>query len=93
MTLKEAVVQARMAAAQHKDSGVDIRALEAAARLALANGAFEDSEDDTPDIVEEFFPTSEQQPITDGKPATQRLGLADKLAEKAEHASNNIPNS
>ncbi|WP_319244020.1 hydrolase or metal-binding protein [uncultured Propionivibrio sp.] len=93
MTLKEAVVQAGITAAQHNDSGVDIRALEAAARSALANGAFEDSEDETPDIVEEFFSAIGHDSVDDGSPTSTTTGLAAKLAEKAEHTSTNIPNN
>jgi len=85
MTLKEAVVQAQLSATQHQESGVDIRALEAAARLALANGAFEDSEEEIPDIVEEFFTVSGEDTPPDGKRNIPGQGLADKLAEKAEH--------
>ena len=84
MTLKEAVVQARTSAAQHQESGVDIQALEAAARLALANGAFEDSEEEIPDIVEEFFSASGEDTPPDRKRNVSGQGLADKLAEKAE---------
>lgn len=56
ISLEEAVTQARQAAAQHEEAGVDIAGLEAAARVALANGAFEDGEEEVPAIVEEFYP-------------------------------------
>lgn len=83
MTLKDAVVQARLSAAQLKESGVDILALETTARLALANGAFEDSEEEIPDIVEEFFSTTGREAVSDGNHA-ETTGLAGKLAEKVE---------
>lgn len=35
---------------------MDINALEIAARQALANGTFEDSEEEVPALVEEFYP-------------------------------------
>ena len=56
ISLEEAVAQARLAATQHEEAGVNIEALEAAARSALANGAFEDGEEEIPAIVEEFYP-------------------------------------
>ncbi|MEI7430543.1 MAG: hypothetical protein WCL27_08805 [Betaproteobacteria bacterium] len=56
ISLKEAVAQSRLAAVQQGEAGVDIAALELAARTALANGAFEDSEEEIPAIVEEFYP-------------------------------------
>lgn len=56
MSLEEAVAQAKTAAAQHEDAGVDIAALELAARHALANGAFEEGDEEVPAIVEEFYP-------------------------------------
>ena len=56
VSLEDAIAQSRLAAAQQEEAGVDITAFELAARMALANGAFEDSEDDVPVIVEEFYP-------------------------------------
>ena len=56
MSLEEAVTQARLAATQQQDAGVNIAALELAARMALANGAFEEGEDEVPAIVDEFYP-------------------------------------
>lgn len=94
ITLEEAVTQARLAATQHEDAGVNIEALELAARAALANGAFEDGEEEIPAIVEEFYP----EPVTGqaedgGVVAAEVLGkaevvvmpskLADRLSAKA----------
>ena len=56
MSLEEAVTQARLAATQQQDAGVNIAALELAARMALANGAFEEGDDEVPAIVDEFYP-------------------------------------
>jgi hypothetical protein len=58
VNLEEAVSQARQSAAQQEEAGVNIEALESAARTALANGAFEDGEEEIPAIVEEFYPES-----------------------------------
>lgn len=56
VNLEEAVTQAKMAAAQQEEAGVNIAALERAARMALANGAFEEGEEEVPAIVDEFYP-------------------------------------
>ena len=56
VSLEEAVTQAKTAAAQHVNAQVDMAAMELAARRALANGTFEDNDEDVPAIVEEFYP-------------------------------------
>lgn len=94
ISLEEAVTQARQAAAQHEEAGVDIAGLEAAARVALANGAFEDGEEEVPAIVEEFYPepvagqgeeSASAATQTEAKPdlpaTTSKLG--EKLGAKA----------
>ena len=55
-TLADAVAQAQTAAAEQEEAGINIAALELAARSAINNGAFEDSEEEIPAIVEEFYP-------------------------------------
>lgn len=58
-TLVETVSTARAEAQRQADAGIDAAALEEAARSALANGSFEDGEEEVPAIVEEFFPDQE----------------------------------
>lgn len=55
-SLSEAVCLARAAAVRHYEAGIETAKLEEAARQALANGCFEESEDEVPAIVEEFYP-------------------------------------
>lgn len=59
-TLAEAVALARSEAQRFAEAGVETALLETAARQALLNGVFEESEDEAPAIVEEFFPDLEQ---------------------------------
>lgn len=59
-TLAEAVAFARSEAQRFAEAGVETALLETAARQALLNGVFEDSEDEAPAIAEEFFPDLEQ---------------------------------
>lgn len=63
VTLAEAVGIARGEAERQAEIGVGTDRLEEAARLAMANGSFEDSEEEAPDIVEEFYPAEQ-----DGRP-------------------------
>lgn len=55
-TLSAAVSAARQAAEQCGEAGVDTDGLEEAARVAMANGAFEESDEDAPEVLEEFYP-------------------------------------
>ena len=56
MTLEEALSSARETQAQRQACGYDQAALDAAARVGLANGAFEESVEEGEAVVEEFFP-------------------------------------
>lgn len=58
ITLEDAVTQAIAEAVKSDQAGVSIKALEQVARTGLGNGSFEDSEDDVPAIVEEFYSES-----------------------------------
>ena len=55
MTLEEAIIEATTVAERRLANGVQQEALEAAARLGFANGAFEESSEEMPEILEEFF--------------------------------------
>ncbi|WP_334180955.1 hydrolase or metal-binding protein [Pseudomonas nitroreducens] len=56
LSMEEALLQARELDEARQASGFDQAALDATARLGLANGAFEDSDEETGAIAEEFFP-------------------------------------
>lgn len=56
VALELALQQARELDELRQASGFDQAALDATARLGFANGAFEDSEDESNAIVDEFFP-------------------------------------
>lgn len=56
MALAEAIAGARAEDEHRKGAGFDQMALEDAARLGFANGAFEESEEEGADLVEEFYP-------------------------------------
>ena len=55
-SIEEALAEAKRIDDERQASGFDQTALDQAARLGFANGAFEDNEDDGSAVVEEFFP-------------------------------------
>ena len=62
MSLEAALLEAKQREETRQASGFNQSALDIAARQGFKNGAFEDSEEDTGAIVEEFFPAIEDQP-------------------------------
>jgi hypothetical protein len=84
-TLEEALTQARELEARRKSAGFNQAALDAAAHLGFANGAFEDSAEEQAAIAEEFYPPSEP-PKSDGNPPTTESGSASRptLREKLD---------
>lgn len=99
LTLEAALLQAREEAEARKSQGWNQAALEQAAAAGLANGAFEDSEEESPAVIEEFYAeTASQRPavsvpkartaanhaaVAPGE-AGSRLSLTDKLHATAE---------
>lgn len=69
MSIAETLLEAKRMDAERQASGFDQVALEAAVRNGLANGAFEDSEEEAEAVVEEFYPTASED----------KGGLSDKL--------------
>ena len=85
MTLEEAITEARRLDGERKDAGFDQVALDQAARLGFANGAFEELDEDGPAVVEEFFP-DQQEPQAKPK-GTAPKDLSGRLQEKVAIAS------
>ncbi|WP_420996522.1 hypothetical protein ACKI2N_032620 [Cupriavidus sp. 30B13] len=87
-SLEAAIQEAREIDARRKVAGFDQGALDAAARLGFANGAFEDNPEENAAMAEEFYPEGEatSQDKAEGptdKPASVPLTLRDKLERKA----------
>ncbi len=83
MTLNEAIQSAKETDQQRKEAGFDQSALDEAARVGFGMGAFEDSEEDGINVVEEFYTGDEpEQAMVSGKLADS-LSLTDKLVQKA----------
>ena len=85
LSMEDALLEAKQLDETRQASGFDQTALDRAARQGFNNGAFEDSEEDTSAIVEEFFPTSEtvhsHAELPSATPA--KTTLAQKLESQA----------
>jgi hypothetical protein len=62
LSMEHALLEAKQLDETRQASGFDQTALDRAARQGFNNGAFEESEEDTGAIVEEFFPAIEDHP-------------------------------
>ena len=87
LSMEDALLEAKQLEEARQASGFDQSALDHAARQGFNNGAFEDSEEDTGAIVEEFFPAIEDQP-SPVEPKTQlatptKPSLAQRLESQA----------
>jgi len=60
LTLEEAIREARTTGQQREEMGFKQTALDEAARQGFANAAFEFSEEEIPELLEEFYPNSEE---------------------------------
>ncbi|MFZ6733626.1 hydrolase or metal-binding protein [Undibacterium sp. Ji42W] len=81
LTLAAAIGEARQTDEMRKAVGYDQDALDIAARKGFANGAFEESDDEVADVVDEFFAETQ----ADEKPlprSTTKPSLLDKLNKK-----------
>ena len=83
-TLEDAIFDARALHEKRKAVGFDQDALEQAVREGFQNGAFEDTEDEIPDVLEEFFPEGgNEEVVTEKTKTTGKPSLQDKLNSKA----------
>ncbi|MGY6272140.1 recombination directionality factor [Achromobacter denitrificans] len=83
MTLAEAIKDAQRLDTQRREAGFDQDALDKAARLGYANGAFEESVEDVPAVVEELFP-GEGETGNSTETPSKPSSLKRKLQAKAE---------
>lgn len=79
ITMEEALLAAKAMEESRQSAGFDQVALDTAARQGLSNGAFEDNEDDSGAIVEEFFPAGESERTAPSANQAVRPSLADQL--------------
>ncbi|BBB66556.1 hypothetical protein UNDYM_2303 [Undibacterium sp. YM2] len=74
MSLEAAIATARETDQRRRDSGYDQVALDTAAALGFAKGAFEESEEEAQGIVEEFYPEQNRPEAT----ASQEISPSEK---------------
>ncbi len=79
MALKESLASARAEREERLAAGFDQMALDEAARLGFAAGAFEESEEDGAAVVEEFYPDGDP-----GEGITPVASLGEKLKSRAQ---------
>lgn len=95
LSLEAALLDAQKTDEVRRSAGFDQEALDRAARQGFNNGAFEDSEEDTSAIVEEFFSAPGEEPriaVSTTKPsASAQPSLAEKLESKALQNSSGQP--
>jgi hypothetical protein len=86
-TMEATIAEARELDARRKASGFDQTALDIAAKIGFANGAFEDSPEEVTAVAEEFYPeTGGDSQASGDAGATGEPGpssLCDKLDRKA----------
>jgi hypothetical protein len=96
MTLAQAVTAAKDLDDQRREVGLYQSALDAAGRIGFGNAAFEFSEDETPDVLEEFYAKESEPVLTEEPesgpnpqpplPSTRKTGLVDKLDRRISSA-------
>ena len=84
LSLEDALLAAQQLEETRQAAGFNQSALDHAARQGFNNGAFEDSEEDTGAIVEEFFPASEDQPSPIEPQAQLAAPVKSSLAQKLD---------
>ncbi|MBZ0086876.1 MAG: hydrolase or metal-binding protein [Thermomonas sp.] len=86
-TLESAIAEARERAERRSEAGIDLVAMEAAARHGFANGAFEDLEEDVPAVVEEFFPEATVTPGPMAVPSDLKGKLEAKVGQMPKESA------
>jgi len=83
MTLTDAVTQAAQLEDQQRQAGICQDDLDAAARAGFGNGFSEESVEDTPALVEEFFTEDADAHVEEAGASKPTDGLKGKLGQKA----------
>ncbi|WP_432414821.1 hydrolase or metal-binding protein [Chromohalobacter israelensis] len=83
-SLDETLAEAQRLDEQRQHAGFDQRALDKAAKAGMANGAFEDSAEESADVVEEFYPDAPDHPPSGQDVTNAPVTLADKLQAKSQ---------
>lgn len=79
MTLEEAILEAKKIDQRRKEVGFDQAALDNAARKGFANAMFEFTEEELPEIMEEFYPATDNQTAQQPTNKQEKTNLKQKL--------------
>ncbi len=79
-TLSDVVCYARDEATRHQQAGLELAVLEETALQLLANGKFEDSEEEVPAVLEEFWPAEAESNVGPGQSEEARNDTVPKPA-------------
>lgn len=91
ITLEDALIAAQQTNDSRVAAGFDQTALDNAARLGFSNGAFEDSEEDSGAVVEEFYPAAtDDEPGHEAPTQPQASAAKPSLAAKLESKAGQI---
>lgn len=82
--IEEALLHARQLEEARRSAGFDQAALDSAAQRGFSNGAFEENDEDSSDLIEEFFPLPKEQTLRVESVVTQPASSISSLAEKLE---------
>ena len=94
-SLEQSIVEAKGLDEQRKQSGYNQDALDQAAKLGFSNATFEFSEDEIPEVLEEFYATEESrdiQPVQANAASPLIASGRSSLKQKLEQKSATIPN-
>lgn len=84
MTLEDAITEAKALDTRRKEAGLDQEALDAAALAGFSNATFEFTEEEGPEILEEFYPpTDTDAPAPGSVTAVPSSGLRQRLEQRA----------
>lgn len=92
--MEEALQQARQLDQARQEAGFNQQALDAAAQQGLVNGAFEDSEDEAHQVLEEFYPDTSNSITqhTDKRRSRHNSpSLHELILERSHHLQQNQP--
>lgn len=89
MTLEEAIAAARQLNDRRKSIGYDQAALDASAKQGFSNGAFEESEEELPQIIEEFYAEAQENSGVDNEHSSPAVTGKLSLKEKLERIATN----
>ncbi len=96
MTLEDAIAEAKQTDIRRKAVGYDQAALDNAANQGFSNGAFEESEEEIVDLMDEFFPNADsgnQHICNQGKAATGNATVKPSLLTKLNHKMTDLPSA